>query len=54
MIADTVPAEVEVVYSNIGKEWIAELVDDGGKTLAFSRGSTRADVLRGLADAIEG
>lgn len=53
-VPDTVEARVEVVYSNIGAEWHAMLVDDDGKEIIAVRASTRAGVLRELADEIDG
>jgi hypothetical protein len=52
-IPDSTAATVEVVYSNIGEEWCAELLDESGNSLASGRGETRVDALRELADEIE-
>jgi hypothetical protein len=52
-IPDSTAATVEVVYSNIGEEWCASLVDEDGSTLAHAKADSRADALRGLADEIE-
>lgn len=52
-IDDSVEATVDCTYSNIGEEWCAELIDEGGKRLAYGRSSSRPGALRNLADAIE-
>lgn len=52
-IPDSVAAIVDVVYSNIGEEWCASLVDEEGKTLAHATAQTRAGALHELADEIE-
>jgi hypothetical protein len=53
VIEDSVPATVEVSYSNIGEEWCASLLDESGRTLASARSQTRADALRELAEEID-
>ena len=53
MIDDSIPATVEVTYSNIGEEWCAALLDENGKTLGSARARTRADALRELAEDID-
>lgn len=52
-IEDTVSATVDCSYSNIGEEWCAALIDEGGKTLAYGKSKTRVDALRNLADVID-
>lgn len=53
VIPDLFPATVEVVYSNLGREWIASLFDENGKEVVGVRAPTRADALRALADELE-
>jgi hypothetical protein len=52
-IPDSVAATVEVVYSNIGEEWIAGLYDENGKAIVEVTGMTRAGALANLVDEIE-
>jgi hypothetical protein len=53
VIEDSIPATIEVTYSNIGEEWCAVLLDENGRTLASARSQSRADALRELADEID-
>lgn len=52
-VDDSIPATVDVVYSNIGEEWCASLVGEDGKTLAYAKAQSRAEAIRGLAEEIE-
>jgi hypothetical protein len=52
-ILDKEIATVDLIWSNIGNEWIASLITiDDSKTIE-STGKTRAEALRNLADDIE-
>jgi hypothetical protein len=53
VIEDSIPATVEVSYSNIGEEWCAQLLDENGRTIASARSGTRAQALRELAEEID-
>lgn len=52
--SDAMNLDIEVAYSNIGDEFIAEAFDeDAGKWVAVGKGKTRPAALRELADALE-
>lgn len=51
-VPDSVQAQVECAYSNIGKEWIAGLYDRSGAPILEVKGKTRAEAIYNLAEEL--